>query len=428
MRGVFAILWLAIAGVAWGQVPIDPARATRYFQEAKWASEDDNGNLWRRTLYGPILFADPRTRTVVANQPDKMHFLHKQGSIWAGVLPDDMGIANTAVQWGGVRWTMVMWNALAGPQAIRVQLMMHECWHRVQGSLGLPPKQEPNAHLDTHDGRYWLRLEWRALAAALVGIGDQRPRATTDALIFRAYRRSLFPGSAATEDRMEMHEGLAEYTGVHLMGLGDWSRGAYMAGRVKTNEINRPTYPLSFAYETGPCYGILLDDTDKQWRSRLNPDSSLSLTLQTLAGITLPTDLEAAAKDRANAYGGAALATEEDQREQTRKTNETKWRGLLVDGPILELPIPHSHYTYDPNEIFPLAADGTVFATTRIADDWGVIDVKNGARLNVARDIAFVAAPATAVQLFNSNWTLTLKPGWHLVPGARNGDFKVVKG
>ncbi len=427
MRTLFALVLVGLTGVALGQSGIDPVLASRYFKEAKWASDDDGGKLWGRPLYGPMMFADPRTRQIVANQADQEGRLKEQDGVWIGTLPPEVGIANTAIDWSGVKWTMVMWNALSGPQSIRVLLMMHECWHRIQSDIGLPAKQEPNSHLDTITGRIWLRLEWRALAAALVGIGPERADAIRDALIFRAYRRKLIPDAAAQEDRMEVHEGLAEYTGVRLMGLGDWSRGAYMAGRVKIDAVNRPSYPLSFAYETGPCYGILLDNTGKDWRSKLTPSSSLSDTLRGLSAVALPADIERAAKDRSNAYDGRQLTEEETQREETRKADEIKWRKLLVDGPVLELPIPSRSYSFDPNTVFPLGSGGSVFPISHIADDWGVLQVKNGVRLNANKDTAFVAAPAEAKALDNANWTLTLKPGWKVVSGERKGDYKVVK-
>ena len=45
--------------------------------------------------------------------------------------------------------------------------MLHELFHRIQPDLGLMTISGNNAHLDTVEGRVWLRLEWRALARAL---------------------------------------------------------------------------------------------------------------------------------------------------------------------------------------------------------------------------------------------------------------------
>src|SRR5713101_7684286 len=70
-----------------------------------------------------------------------------------------------------------------------------------------------NRHLDTIEGRYWLQLEWRALAQALRLSGQERTRALRDARAFRLTRRTTFPGAAENERLDEIREGLAQYTG-----------------------------------------------------------------------------------------------------------------------------------------------------------------------------------------------------------------------
>ena len=82
---------------------------------------------------------------------------------------------------------------------------MHESFHRIQKQIGFPLTGPSNAHLDSVEGRYWLQLEWRALAKALPG--DRQ--AVRDALAFRARRRSLFADAPAQERELEMNEGLA---------------------------------------------------------------------------------------------------------------------------------------------------------------------------------------------------------------------------
>jgi hypothetical protein len=68
------------------------------------------------------------------------------------------------------------------------------------------------------EGRYWLRLEWRALARALRESGEQRNLAVRDALAFRQARRTLYPASVEDERGQEIGEGLAAYTGTVLAG------------------------------------------------------------------------------------------------------------------------------------------------------------------------------------------------------------------
>src|SRR4051812_21560892 len=50
--------------------PIDVVLARNYFDEAERLAANDGGKLWGKSLAGPLLFVDPRTRFAVANQAD----------------------------------------------------------------------------------------------------------------------------------------------------------------------------------------------------------------------------------------------------------------------------------------------------------------------------------------------------------------------
>ena len=75
--------------------------------------------------------------------------------------------------------------------------------------LGLITEDGSNEHLDTLEGRVWMRLEWRALRRAVESSGSDRAEAIADALAFRRERRGRFPGAADNERREEIREGLA---------------------------------------------------------------------------------------------------------------------------------------------------------------------------------------------------------------------------
>src|ERR1041385_3795062 len=200
---------------------IDFVVAEKYFQEARRICDEDGGKLWGRSLYGPMIFVDRATLTVVANQGDVEGNLTKKGPVFVGRLPADIPAANTAINWGGVHWSMIFWDALAEDQYDRDRLMIHESFHRIQDELGLRASNPTNNHLDSMAGRLWLQLEWRALNRALSRRGLERNEAVKDALIFRLYRRALFPRATAEEAALEMNEGLAEYTGVKFSGRPD---------------------------------------------------------------------------------------------------------------------------------------------------------------------------------------------------------------
>jgi hypothetical protein len=416
---------------AQGQEPaINPRLAAQYFGEAREVCARDAGRLWGVSLCGPMLFADPATRAAVANQPDKENRLRPSGEVFVGALPPETVIANTATEWAGVKWTMVAWPLPEEKQA-RAQLLMHESFHRVQDELKLTAASPANAHLDQKDGRVWLRLEWRALERALQEQGAARRIAVTDALIFRRRRQALFP-AAAEELALETNEGLAEYTGFKLSARSPGELAA-LAGYALRQFPRRQSYARSFAYATGPAYGALLDATGAGWRRRIKAGDDLSELLQRALGLKLPADLDVQSAARASQYDGAEVIAFEATREATRQQQLAKYRALLLDGPVLALPVGGSfNYSFNPNNVVPLADDGAVYPTARITDDWGVLTVSDGVLMLRAGGRVtklHVTAPATsdARPLQGDGWKLELKEGWALTPGPRSGDFALRK-
>jgi hypothetical protein len=61
------------------------------------------------------------------------------------------------------------------------------------------PRDRKELFLHAADGRYWVRLEWRALARALRGFGEARRLPVRDALSFRQARRMLYPAGVEDE-------------------------------------------------------------------------------------------------------------------------------------------------------------------------------------------------------------------------------------
>ena len=137
--------------------PIDLTLAHQYFQEADALCNQDNGQLWGVSLCAPLIFVDAKTRVVVANQTDKENHLIKEGDVFIGKLPETVTVANTATDWAGVKWTMVLWP-LPQDKVDRTRLLAHEMWHRVQAEIGLPMSGPSNNHLDSLEGRYLVAV------------------------------------------------------------------------------------------------------------------------------------------------------------------------------------------------------------------------------------------------------------------------------
>lgn len=411
----------ALASAPARAVP-DPKMAAQVFAEAKAICARDKGPFWGEPLCGPMLLVDFRDRGVAANQANPSGTLKQQGPIWVGVYPEPNIVSATPTEWEDLRWTQILWPMLPGDDQRHVMLA-HEMFHRIQPGLGLTRPEAGNQHLDSLEGRYLLQLEWRALAKALTAkTSASRRGAILDALLFRRERYRLFPNAEADEGDLEVNEGVPEYTGVRL-GLATprerlryalYDLGAYS---------DAPTLVRSFAYAIGPAYGLLLDKTDPAWRTKLAtgpaPDQLLSLAIEA------PPPAFDTLKAREAVYDDGALLAHEVQRDHDKQAALAALRARLVDGPVLVLPLHHATYQFRPQDLQPLDQSGTVYPSMTLESDWGVLHVDHGgalldSKMTVARVSAIGFDTAT---LKGDGWTLKLKPGWTIQPGARSGDL-----
>lgn len=427
LHHVFGMVLCSLA-LADGATPeaINQASAAGYFAEARTQGARDGGRLWGRPLYGPMLFVDPETRSAVANAADDQGALHRSGEVFTGRLPEAVPIANTATEWSGTHWTMVRWP-LPEDRHAREKLMLHECFHRIQKELGLEISDRPCAHLDSKEGRIWLQLEWRALGEALVAQSGARRRAIQDALLFRAHRRALFPGAAEIERDMELNEGLAEYTGIRssarstTQALADALVGLEAGAR-------KPTFVRSFAYASGPAYGLLLDASAPHWRQRIKDRPDLGDLLRRAEGIRLPMSPERQTLQRASRYGAPDLIQDETRREEERAVRVARLQARLVDGPILSLPRTEGfNYAFNPNQMIPLGDLGMVYPTLNASGPWGTLEITDGA-LMTPQELRIPAPENPSTRpLKGAGWTLNLAAGWTISPGPRTRDYRLVR-
>jgi hypothetical protein len=70
-----------------GSQPNSIAQAKKIFADARAVSAKEGGRLWGRKLYGRLLLVDPKTRAVVANEPDPQGVLHATEGVYVGTLP-----------------------------------------------------------------------------------------------------------------------------------------------------------------------------------------------------------------------------------------------------------------------------------------------------------------------------------------------------
>jgi hypothetical protein len=405
---------VVLASPAPSPAQVDEQRAQIYFQEAAALCERDGGRIWGVLLCGPMVFADPLTKTIATNQP-----------VPPGDRPAALGFANAAIDWAGTRWSTFIWQGIpANNPSRRAQLILHELFHRVQPELGLMVGGEQNVHLDTLEGRYWLRLEWRALTQALRRSGRDRIAAIGDALAFRAARRTAFPEAAERERVLEIREGLAQYTGIAASAASPAEATASALERLTEAEAVQPTFVSTFAYTSGVGYGILLDALSPGWPRRVRGTSDLGQMLMIAAGVQLASDAAAAARR----YGAAELRIAEEERDVEQKARVAELRRRFVEGPVLGVPRGRSASLMTTGST-PIPGAGIVYQSYRVTYEWGSLEATSGLLVSTDGATLTVPAPANAEgsSLKGDGWTLTIAPGWTARPGPRAGDLHVVR-
>ncbi len=422
---VIALLTLTSTSMAQAPaIPLETARA--YLAEARTLCTADGGDLWGVSLCGPMMFVDPQSRAIVANQQDPQGLLKPEGTVFVGTIAPEVNVANTAVEWAGLRWTQLIWP-LPADAAVRATLLMHESFHRVQPQLrAAAPREADNAHLDSLEGRYLMQLEWRALARALSEPKQPQARAAArDALLFRARRHELFANAAAEETALELNEGVAEYTGVRV---GHATSEARLQSALRDLHAHAadPSFVRSFAYATGPAYGLLLDRWAPDWRRRIGPQEGFGALL----GAVLTSAGKKGAKLEAAAarYDGAVLLAAETARDARRQATLREYRQRFISGPVLVIRLVRMSVQFDPRNLQPLDDVGTVYPYLRISDDWGVLEAR-GALLKPDWSEVIVPGPITTEgnTARGEGWSLTLNRGWRLTAGARAQDSALTR-
>jgi hypothetical protein len=393
---------------------VDQQRAQQFFKEVEALCDRDGGHLWGVSLCGPMVIGDMRTQTFATSQPAP-----------DAPRPVLVGLVNAPLQWGGVTWGAYVWDFVvnATPRG-RKELLLHELFHGVQPKLGLSVPAPASEHLDAVDGRYWLRLEWRALAQALRTSGEPRATAVRDALAFRQARRAFYPGSDERERTTEITEGTASYTGTVVAAESAADAIASAIDQLAKAETQE-SFVRTFAYASGPAYGLLLDASSPGWTRKVRGTDDLGTLVMNALSVQPAADAAASAAR----YGGAEIRASEQKREQQRQERIAELRRRFVDGPVLVIRGGGSGSS-DSRGAVVLPGVGTVyFGAYRFQGEWGTLEAEKGVLVETDGGVRRLPAPvrkddATAA---GDGWTFTAKPGWIIREGARPGDYEVVR-
>jgi hypothetical protein len=439
------------------QAPSDsvPARDVASFtagvQRARAALAADRGRLWRARLDTVRWMGVENGRVWLTADPRAAGYV-RDGSMWTGTLPAGISPSNTSVTWSGHRWAMVMLQHL-GDSTEAARLLVHEAMHTLQPALlPTPTYSETGAGsglLDEADGRTLLRLEWRALAAALrarAGVermgGRARLDAIHDALVFRAARYALAsPDEIVRERALDVAEGLPEYTAWRITRS---PRRDFIAA-LDSAPARLPSFVRAFVYYTGPAYAFLLDDYEDgvwrrsvrslpdlqrlllvAWRNRARTDGITAVMNDAFAGRTLTSGdrarLTSLAHELAARYDGVAITREEEARWAARERQLAEYRAKFVAGPTLRLRPRSLSISFDPRGQASLGDAGTVMANlvwrgpdgAELHAPGGALVTPTWKEVRVPRgDVQLTPGPLAApLSLHGDGWTLELPAGW----------------
>lgn len=400
---------------------------TTYFNEIKVEAKKHQ-QIWAKDLYGPILLVNPNSRQLFANFSDTAGILKQDGKIYSGILPNEINIANTAISWNGRRWAMIMLPLPVNKQD-RIDLLAHELFHVSQPSLGFQLYNTENNHLDQKDGRIYLRLELEALKKAIQTTNEFEWKThLTNALTFRKYRYSLYPGADTTENLLELNEGLAEYTGSVISGRNKKQSTGHFVQSINAF-LSNPTFVRSFAYQTIPIYGYLLVNTKKGWNREITIRTNLTDYIIKAFDISLPNDIKKTTDSVLDQYNGEIIISEEKTRDEKTKKLIAEYKSKFIEQPHFEIIFQQMNVSFDPRNIIPIEDKGTVYPNIRVTDNWGILTVEKGALMGSNWDKISVGVPIKNENknISGDGWTLELKDGYSVTKDESTGNYKLTK-
>jgi hypothetical protein len=128
-------------------------------------------------------------------------------------------------------------------------------------------------------------------------------------------------------------------------------------------------------------------------------------------------------------YNGAAIEREEIAREEEVKAVLRQYRRMFLEEPHLDISLERMNMSFEYQNITPLDDKGTVYPIIRIADVWGILDVKKGALMSPQWNKVTVSAPTSFQEdtVYGDGWQLTLNENFIVEQAGGSGNYLVIK-
>lgn len=389
---------------------MSPDLAKQYFEEVKQLCDRDGGTLWGENLYGPVLLIDFPTRRVWANSGDAEGLLKERDGVFTGVYPKDRLIQTFATEYGGTLFGMVPLPREEDAYQIK-QRAIHALYHSLQHRRGFDSYFYKNQHINESPARIWLLMEWEALEKAVTSQGENRRNALRDALVFRQYRRLLYPDQVQDENQFEANEGLAMYTAGRI--LADSAEEGIEEALNLLNRIRGyRNFEHAFGFTSGELYAWLIGSKTTSLDSLITTNTDLAEIASQLYQVSVPNMVnEDITSSLTAGYDYDEIRQNEMERLKRIKSRHARRISTYTEKPVFYMELESPNFGFDLRDPIPLDTLGSLYQDIKITDNWGKLSVSEGECL-ISSDLKTIRIPVKNLKTNNKN--LVTDEGWEL--------------
>ncbi len=388
--------------------------AAAYFKKVEEICNRDNGALWGKNLYGPMMFVDRTSRQIIANQPDKEGNLKLKDGVFIGIYPREKIINNTAVEFGGTLFGMAPLPPEEDEYRITTRAI-HCLFHRYQYLNGILPVIFNSTNMDEREARIWLKLEWKALRKAINLEGEDKQTAIRDALIFRGTNRIAFPSLANEANHFETYEGLASFT---YTLLPSESMDEFKSRLFENFDriYSFQSYSQSYGSIQGALYATLLHQKGFDFKNILRDKVDLGKLVMEQYNIVLPEVYRDVAGSLAISYNLDEIYREEEKRLQDIRERLHKQINIFNQKPVVFFDLESPYFDFEPEDVHSLDTLGTLYSHIRVSDNWGKLTVnKHGCLISGNYKQLRITAKGLKIDknhVYGEGWHMILNESW----------------
>ena len=414
---LLSLLTLIGCGEREAETYLTPEKALLYFKKTEDICNIDNGRLWGKNLYGPIMFIDRTSRRIIANSPDEEGILKFTDGIYSGVYPRDMLISNTPQYFGGVLFAIT--PLPPGEDDFRIRTgAVHSLFHRFQELNGLRSSGYNTSNMDEKQARLWIKLEWKALRKAITSEGTERNVALRDALIFRGANRELYQNDENDENHFENYEGLSTFT-YTLLCTNSCEEFRQELFKNLDRIYAMQSYARSYGFIHGALYATLLHEKGFDFTMINSQNFDLGKAVRDLYSIELPEFCRDVAGSIAFNYNISAINEEEDIRLSEIREGLKKQVSLFTEKPVVLLQLESPYFDFEPENVHSLDTLGTLYNSIRVSDSWGKLTVDKGGCLITSnfKNLRITAKEFKKERnrITGDGWSLILNDDWEII-------------